>query len=227
VSSNPLTGTSEKRAQSVIFGQPVFRQDLHIPKDYLAISVRFKPGALYKFIGKPMTYFVQKNEDAELVIGREIRILNEQLANTVSYEKMLSLIEDFLWGRILRLKENIHPIDKIGQFLLENPKSFKLDELARVACLSASQLERRFLQQIGVSPKFYARICRFHKAYLLKQRNPDFSWLDVAWETGYNDYQHMAKDFKAFANGTPNNFIQEDTKSPEQSLSLNPNFKYD
>lgn len=227
VSSNPLTGSSEKRAQTVIFGQPVSRQNLHLPNDYLAISVRFQPGALYKFLDVPMTDFLQKNEDAELVIGGEIRLLHEQLEGAVSYEKMFLLIEDFLWSKIRRMKENIHPVDKIGQLLLETPQSFILDKLAREACLSASQLERRFLHQIGVPPKFYARICRFYKAYLLKQRSPGLSWLEVAWETGYSDYQHMVKDFKAFANGTPNRFIQEDATSPEQSLSLNPNFTYD
>ena len=227
VSSNPLTGVSEKRAQTVIFGQPIARQNLHLPNDYLAISVRFQPGALYKFLGVPMTNFLQKNEDAELVIGQEIRLLQEQLNGASSYETMFKLIEDFLWARIRKLKENIHPVDKIGQLLFDNPRIFTLDKLAREACLSASQLERRFLQQIGVPPKFYARICRFYKAYLLKQRNPSLTWLEVAWDTGYNDYQHMVKDFKAFANGTPNSFIQEDANSPEQSLSLNPRFAYD
>ena len=227
VSTNPLTGLSVKRAQTVIFGQPVSRQNLHLSEDYLSISVRFQPGALHKFLGIPMTYFIQKNEDAELVIGAEIRLLHEQLQEAVSYNKMLVLIEDFLWARVRKIKEGIHPVDKIGQLLLENPQSFVLDKLAREACLSTSQLERRFLQQFGVPPKFYARICRFYKSYLLKQRNPNISWLDVAWESGYSDYQHLVKDFKAFAGSTPNTLIQEDTASPEQSLALNPNFKYD
>jgi AraC-like DNA-binding protein len=170
---------------------------------------------------------LQKNEDAELVFGGEVRLLHEQLANTLSYHEMLRLIEDFLWKRIRQLKKDIHPIDKIGQMLLENPQSFTLDKIAKEACLSASQLERRFLQQLGVPPKFYARICRFYKAYLLKQRNPAMSWLDVAWENGYNDYQHMVKDFKAFSNCTPNEFIQNDAAAPEQYLCLNPNFRHD
>ena len=61
----------------------------------------------------------------------------------------------------------------------------------------------------------------------MKQRNPALPWLDIAWETGYNDYQHMVKDFKAFSAGTPNQLILEASGSPEQHLSLNPNFKYD
>jgi AraC-like DNA-binding protein len=226
VSSNPQTGASEKRAQTIVFGQPVTRQSLHLPKDYLAISVRFQPGALFKFLGVPMINFLQKNEDAELVIGQEIKILRERLANTLLFQEMLQLIEEFLWKRIRQLKNNIHPIDKIAQMLFENPLTFSLDKIAKEACLSTSQLERRFLQQIGVPPKFYARICRFHQAYVLKQRNRELSWLEVAWENGYNDYQHLVKDFKAFSNATPNELIQEDALAPEQLLSLNPNFMY-
>jgi AraC-like DNA-binding protein len=227
IASTPETGKADKRAQTVVFGQPTIRQNLHLPNDYLAISVRFQPGALFKFLGVPMTEFLQKNEDAELVIGREVRLLNEQLAITPSYQEMLLLIESFLWKRIRQLKNNIHPVDKIGQLIFENPQSFSLDRFAAESCLSASQLERRFLQQIGVPPKFYARICRFHRAYLMKQRNPDLTWLDVAWESGYNDYQHLVKDFKAFSNCTPNKLIQEDAAAPEQYFSLNPDFKYD
>ncbi|KAA3438692.1 helix-turn-helix domain-containing protein [Rufibacter hautae] len=226
VSSTPETGISEKRAPTVIFGQPTTRQNLHLPKDYLAISVRFQPGALFKFLGLPMTEFLQRNVDAELLFGQEARLLHERLANTPSYGEMLALIEGFLWGRIQKLKNIRHPVDKIGQLLFENPQAFTLDAMAKEACLSASQLERRFLQQIGVPPKLYARICRFHQAYLMKQRNPDLTWLEVAWESGYSDYQHLAKDFKAFSNGTPNELIQEDAGAPEQRLLLNPNFKY-
>ena len=227
VSSIPETGTLDKRAQTVIFGQPLMRQNLHLPKDYLAISVRFQPGALFKFLKVPMSEFLHKNENAELVLGHEVRKLNDQLAHTGSYENMLSLIEEFLWKKIQLLKENIHPVDKIGQLILNSPQQFSLDKFAREACLSASQLERRFVQQIGVPPKFYARVCRFYQAYTMKLQNPVLPWLDIAWETGYNDYQHMVKDFKTFSDCTPNQLILEASVSPEQHLFLNPKFKYD
>ena len=227
LASTPETGSLARRAQTVIFGQPLIRQNLHLPKDYLAISVRFQPGALFKFLNVPMTEFLQKNEDAELVLGHEIRMLSEQLAATRSYENMLLLIEQFLWKKIQLVKHNKHPVDRIGQLILKSPQQFSLDKFAREACLSASQLERRFEQQMGVTPKLYARICRFYQAYTMKQRNPRLPWLDIALETGYNDYQHLVKDFKVFADCTPNQLILADSVSPEQHLSLNPNFKYD
>ena len=165
-----------------------------------------------------MGEFLHKNEDAELVLGHEVRKLNDQLANLRSYENMLSLIEEFLWNKIQHVKINIHPAEKIGQLILNSPQQFSLDKFAKEACLSASQLERRFVQQIGVPPKFYARVCRFYQAFTMKQQNPSLPWLDIAWETGYNDYQHMVKDFKTFSDCTPNQLILEASVSPEQAL---------
>ncbi|ULQ54914.1 hypothetical protein KJS94_09715 [Flavihumibacter rivuli] len=41
------------------------------------------------------------------------------------------------------------------------------------------------------------------------------------WECGYHDYQHLAKDYREFANGSPNDFFREESKAPERVLGLN------
>jgi AraC-like DNA-binding protein len=43
-------------------------------------------------------------------------------------------------------------------------------------------------------------------------------WLTVAIQFGYSDYNHMAKDFKQFANVTPNIMIHEYARRPEAVL---------
>jgi hypothetical protein len=54
----------------------------------------------------------------------------------------------------------------------------------------------------------------------LKERHPNKDWFSIAIETGYNDYQHLVKDFKAFDGGTPNTLLAENVKSPERWLKL-------
>ena len=224
ISSNPAENTFEKRAQTVIFGQPVSRQNLHLPENYLAVSVRFLPGSLFKFLNIPMIEFLNKNIDAELILGYEIKAINEQLANTPSYDTMIEIIEAFLLKRIRQIKEQPHPVDKIGQLIFEYPQAFSLDEFAGKACLSASQLERRFVQQVGVPPKYFARICRFSQALIMKEKTPSISWFNIAMENGYTDYQHLVRDFKEFSGTTPAILFQEESNSPEQYLGLNPDF---
>ena len=76
------------------------------------------------------------------------------------------------------------------------------------------------MERMGVSPKFLARISRFDKAFSLKQINPSLDWLSIALQTGYNDYQHLVKDFKQFAGVMPNVMMQAEKNSPERVLGI-------
>lgn len=104
--------------------------------------------------------------------------------------------------------------------LAEQPCILSVEKLAGHACLSISQFERRFIQQIGIPTKFYARINCFYQAYSLKDKQPNIDWLTVVIETGYHDYQHLAKDFKQFSSTTPNSLLQAQTQSPERILGI-------
>lgn len=225
-SVDPLTGISEKRPSTVVFGQPVSRQNLQPTHQYMMLDIRFQPGALCKFIRLPMTEFLHKNIDAELVLGTEIRRVQEELANSPDYDSMLRIIETYLRKKIRQIKEDNHPFEKIGQLIQGSPQSFNLDKIARDACMSHSQFERRFLNQTGITPKFFSRICRFYQAFELKARNPSLDWLSIAVRNGYSDYQHLVKDFKQFSGNVPNLLIKDYAGSVERWLAagLIPNF---
>ena len=60
-----------------------------------------------------------------------------------------------------------------------------------------------------MSPKMFARLTRFSKAYRLRERDVALTWTDIAYRCGYYDQMHFIKDFKFFAGVTPS--IMEDT----------------
>jgi AraC-like DNA-binding protein len=225
-SFNPATRTTEKRPPVVIFGQPVSMQNLQPTHQYLMFDIRFQPGALFKLLRIPMTEFLHKNIDAELILGLEIRDVNDHLANTLNYDDMLSIVESYLWKKVKQQKDEYHPFEKIGPLIQESPQCFCLDKIASEACLSRSQFERKFQLQTGVTPKFFSRICRFYQAFELKALNPQLDWLAIAIQTGYNDYQHLVKDFKQFSGNAPNILIRYYAGSVERWLAavLIPNF---
>ena len=69
--------------------------------------------------------------------------------------------------------------------------------------MSTRQFERAFKDRMGVSPKFYSRLVRFGKAWLLKENNPSITWTQVAYECNYFDQMHLIRDFKVFADTNP------------------------
>jgi len=219
-SVNQHTDEIVNRTACYLSGQQVSRLNLHITNDYMMLKVVFHPGAMYRIFGVPLALITDQYVDAQSVIGNEIKTVNEQMANAVSYQQIINIAEAYLWKKVQKSKIVTNPVSTIGQLLVENPTRFSLDWLASQACWSPRQLERQFMERMGVSPKFLARISRFDKAFSLKQINPSLDWLSIALQTGYNDYQHLVKDFKQFAGVTPNVMMQAEKNSPERVLGI-------
>lgn len=218
-SINKQTGEIQRRSSSYISGQQSTCYDLHFDPNYLMIKVVFHPGALFKLTGIPLHEF-NGYVDASAVLNREIDQVNEQLANTFDYLKMIEVVENYLVTKVKNKKLQDQPIDKIQYILNNQPSQFSLKWFAGQACLSPRQFERKFTERIGVSPKLYCRIARFHKASEMKENNPAMDWLDVALNCGYSDFQHMNKDFKQFASATPTTMLKNHALATERMLNL-------
>ena len=216
----PKTGLSTIFAKTAINGSQIARYDFHIAPNYLMFSVHFQPGALAKFLRLPLTDFTDARIDAEAILNPEIHQVHEQMANASSYESILQIIQAYLWQRIQSLKTDFQPINKVACLVSENPNKFSIEKMADHTCLSISQFERRFAQQLGITPKLYVRINRFYQAYSLKEKHPNLDWLSIALQTGYHDYQHLVKDFKQFSYATPHSLLLAQAQAPEKILGV-------
>lgn len=225
IAESPELNLLETRAKACVFGQPQSRQNLHQTHEFMLVHIRFQPGAMFQLLKIPMPELVHKNIDAELIFGPEIKEVNDKLANASDYASIPPILDAFFLKRINRISYHSQPIDKIGQLIVANPQNFHLARMANEACLSIRQFERRFVQKIGLTPKYYARICRFYQAYELKEFQPELDWSSIALQTGYSDYQHLVKDFKQFAGTAPNSLIQASSNNPERRLNIATNFR--
>jgi AraC-like DNA-binding protein len=69
--------------------------------------------------------------------------------------------------------------------------------------MSAKRFIERFKLGVGVTPKRYCRIRRFHRAVTQSHRGQPVDWTRVAQDCGYFDQAHFIHDFRAFAGITP------------------------
>ena len=79
--------------------------------------------------------------------------------------------------------------------------SERIDGLAWSLDISTRQLNRKFLQIVGISPKKFAAINRFQKALFLKQSGATTQ--DVLTRTGYYDQAHFIHDFQQYGDESP------------------------
>jgi len=217
----PAAGTATLRPRTVVYGQQLTRLDLALCQgEYLMVDVQFQPGVLAKLLRQPLLEFVDRNVDAEAVLGPDVRRLNDRLANATDYGQLVPLVEGYLWPRLQAGTVALRPIDHVSRLMREAAGPVPLATWAGQACLSLSQFERLFRQQMGVSPKLYARIVRFDHAFRLKEAAPALDWLAVALHAGYHDYQHLVRDFRQFAGATPPRLLADNARAPEKWLGL-------
>jgi AraC-like DNA-binding protein len=125
------------------------------------------------------------------------------------YQKAVEEIEDFLIG--LRLNTLFDPerVRTAAKLLYHTKGQFRVAELADYCNLSVRQLQRRFDEATGVSPKTLARTIRFEAIRERLMFDPSVNLTDLAYEFGYTDQAHFIKDFKAFTDRTPSEFVNE------------------
>jgi AraC-like DNA-binding protein len=212
------TGEAREAPAVAIFGQQMQRCDVHLAREFLMFRVHFQPGALFRLLGVPLHEFGQHYFDAELVLGNEVREVSERLAAAPGSTGMVEAVESWLMRCMARAAWGGRHVDRAAALLTADPVHHSMDWLARQACLSPRQFNRKFVERIGVGPKLYSRLLRFNRAYLFKMAHPAVGWPRVAIEFGYTDYQHMTRDFRQFTNATPTMWAQEDRGSPENVL---------
>lgn len=98
--------------------------------------------------------------------------------------------------------------DNKTYFILQNKGIVSLDKLAHFANMSFRNFERRFIEEVGMSPKLYARIIRFYNAVENKMRHPEKSWTEITYEGGYFDQAHFIKEVKTFSAKTPDELFK-------------------
>ncbi|MGV3622615.1 MAG: helix-turn-helix domain-containing protein [Archangium sp.] len=78
--------------------------------------------------------------------------------------------------------------------------------------ITTRQLERRFVDELGASPKQMASLLRFRRALAAMQvPRPDFG--AIALECGYADQAHLIRDFTKYTGAPPKRFVT--TEAPK------------
>lgn len=89
--------------------------------------------------------------------------------------------------------------------MADGPRSVMAD-LSRRLSISERQLRRRFERTIGLRPSSYARIARVQRAVRLALRH-GWTWTAVAYEAGFSDQAHLAREVRALTGYRPSRLI--------------------
>ena len=153
-----------------------------------------------------------------------LQIVLERPSSTLEKE---SLLTQFLTDLIVRFAENEPVLRSCGteheavkracKYVTEHyDENISLEDLARVANLSAFHLSRVFSKQLGMPPHEFQIQLRVTRAKaLLRQGWPI---RQVASETGFADQSHFTRHFKRLVIVTPGHY-QQNSKNVQDGLT--------
>lgn len=75
--------------------------------------------------------------------------------------------------------------------------------------MSERHLRRLFQETLGVGPKAYAKLTRFHRALRAARESRPVGWAGIAAAAGYYDQAHLIAEFRSIAGVTPRELLGE------------------
>jgi len=163
------------------------------------ISIRFHPGAVYEIFGMKIEEMVNSFQELDVsLLDSFSKIRIELLEKCFNSSQEIINIADTFDLFFLKKLQNLNSIPSYLKFALSglNYAPIKINELAKNLGISRKQLDRKFKQVYGISPKDYRRIHR----NLESIRNPNYykdkKYLQIIEDYNYTDQSHLIHDFK-------------------------------
>jgi hypothetical protein len=176
-----------------------------------SFAVRFYPYGFANFLSRPMQNLANKETPLNLLFEEDLaRELEQKIIQATDLKKRIEVVENFLLARLndASIKGSIvkSTIDAI--FLTKGSTS--INTILKNDLSKRRQLERKFLKQVGLSPKQLAKVIRLQTALKMILNQQSESLTKIAYESEYYDQAHFIKDFKEFTGINPGDFLDND-----------------
>ncbi len=181
------------------------------PTGYVnTFAVRFYPYGFANFVGLPLNELANKETPLNKLFGDDkAGRLSEEITEAKTASQRINIVEAFLFER-LNEKATIDNIVRSTidtMFLSRGSKS--VSAILKDDPTKRRQLERKFIKQIGISPKQLGKVIRLQAALKMLLNRETDTLTGIAYENGYYDQAHFTKDFKEFTGVTPKDFLAD------------------
>lgn len=190
------------------FVEPFFVE----PTGYVdSFAVRFYPYGFANFLKTPIKNLAEKETPIELLFGEQDgKALEERIIQAAGTSERIKIVEEFLLNK-LRNKSTIDQVVKSTiDIIFSTNGGAPINSILNGDSSKRRQLERKFLKQVGMSPKQLCKVIRLQTALRMLLSQQAESLTKIAYESDYYDQAHFIKDFKEFTGTNPGDFLGDD-----------------
>lgn len=197
----------------VIFGQSASFFPVPTGLNQNIFGIRLKPGVAKILLSSPANLFFNAAVRLSDVIPQKhfnnyIHILEKYGIDPSSpFDSICHAVQD--WLESITDSMNVPKIKNLTLLkLVENMDIYSsINDVKDSLDISARQIERRFHDLFGLTPKTLLRILRFQSVLSHKNVYPNSSWADICVNHGYYDQSHLCRDFNKFTGMAPEEYF--------------------
>jgi AraC-like DNA-binding protein len=199
-------GTRHVRA-SWISGQHRRPIAIEAAKGSCMIGARFLPGGAYAVLAQPVCELNDGVVELDLLWGRAVHDLREQLSAATSVDQRFALLDRALAARAAGHAAQDPALAAAVARLAHCSEPVSIRGLAAEIGISQRRLVSLFDERVGLKPKMLARVFRFQRVLRRLEHEPFPGWTAIAADAGYFDQAHFTKEFHELSGMRPGEYL--------------------
>jgi AraC-like DNA-binding protein len=171
------------------------------------MGVVFRPGGARPFFDESAHCFYNEAVPLDQVWGSMAGNLRDRLREASTVTERFRVLEITFLAQLERPWQLHSSVQyALGEFR-RAPHIRSVVDVAREAGLSRRRFAQLFREQIGITPKLYCRVRRFHRVLEQITSGSPVAWADVALAGGYYDQAHLHHEFYDFSGISPATYL--------------------
>jgi AraC-like DNA-binding protein len=187
------------------------------------MGVHFEPGGAFPFLGLPAGELADTHVDLEALWGPSAQWLRERLCAAAAPLERFRIMEDALSAHVFGPLQHHRTVAFALHEFVGSGGRATIGDVSDRAGLSRRRFIERFTAEVGMTPKLFCRVQRFHHGLSLLRRDALPDWAELALECGYFDQSHLIHDFVTFSGLTPTAYVDHQKRFQERGIHLKRN----
>jgi AraC-like DNA-binding protein len=168
------------------------------------IQIDLTPVGARALFGVPMDELAGAVVPLPDLLPRAWRTLAERLERLRGWDARFDVLERILAKSLERMTpRSALVVTHACARLQAEGGNVEMRALARELGYSEKQVVRLFRDQVGLTPKVFAKLVRFDRLVKRLREGRGGSWSELAVQLGYYDQAHLVRDVRRFAGATP------------------------
>lgn len=180
------------------------------------VLVHFRPGTASAFLDVPL--YEVRDVDVDLrdcMAPRLVERLTDRVRSAATHADRVRLVQGMLESLVRPDRLSVSVQTAIER-LIQKRGRCRVPVAARSAGIGSRQLQRRFREQVGLSPKVFGRTMRFQHALALHAEGS--SWSMAALDAGFQDQSHLTNDCRKLTGMSPERVFRRQRSTPLASF---------